>query len=380
MGTCTKGLWCKQALAFLSFCTFNVALNEFNPWALKGGQFPGFDFPVFYGMWHMLFSSTAALLLVSTVAKPETGMPSVAQFWMYSDGLAVIACCTALNVSLNNLSLTLVSLFINQVIKASSPMPTMVFECLLARKTFTVGVIMSVVAIVAGSALAPYYKVAHSKAGSNELLGIIAVCVSMFAASLKPVVAMLMMSGSSSRPKLAPTVMLFYDSSLSFLFMFVYWVCGPERSPSIQYLGGAPTDAPYLDEYNSTLLGLGILLAGSTMAFCFNLSCYYYVMLTSALTSTIGSLSLKIFLIFIAAVQDRVNDPISWTGIGIAATSTVAYAFLSFEERPRTADDDEGASSPCMGTSGDSPRLSSSKGDVPMGATEATPLKGAIRA
>ena len=128
MATSMMSRWQKQAVAFLCFSVFYIALNEFNPWALKAGQFPGFAFPVFYSMFHMLFSSLAAWLLLYTVAPPSCGGPSLAQLREYGDGLMVIAICTALNVGLNNLSLTLVSLFINQVIKASSPLPTMVLR------------------------------------------------------------------------------------------------------------------------------------------------------------------------------------------------------------------------------------------------------------
>ena len=68
------------------------------------------------------------------------------------------------------------------------------------------------------------------------------------------------------------------------------------------------------------------------MAFCFNLSVYYYLMLTSALTSTIGSMSLKVVLILAAAMQDHVNDPISWVGIALATSATAVYAWISLSE------------------------------------------------
>lgn len=42
------------------------------------------------------------------------------------------------------------------------------------------------------------------------------------------------MDGSSKDlPKLPPPVVLFYDSALSFCFMFCYWIVSVERAPSI---------------------------------------------------------------------------------------------------------------------------------------------------
>ena len=325
----------KQVLAFLVFGIFNIGLNEFNPWALKGGQFPGFAFPAFYGMFHMLFSASSALIIMHCFQKPEAGVPNVAQLMRYIDGLAVIGLCNALNVVLNNLSLTLVSLFVNQVIKSSSPLPTIVFENLLAGKRFSYAVIISVLCICVGAIMAPYFKIIHESDGEKQtsIYGTLAVIVAMLASSLKPVVAMVMMAGTPDRPKLEPTCVLFYDCSLSFCFMFIYWLCSYERADSIAYLTNNPRDAPYLEGHNATLIGLGIILASSTMAFIFNLATYYYVLLADALGSTIGSIGLKVLLITIGAIQAGVNDPISICGIVVVALSISSYAYFTYRDR-----------------------------------------------
>ena len=113
-------------------------------------------------------------------------------------------------------------------------------------------------------------------------------------------------------------------------------ICSSERALSLAYLANAPVNAPYLAGTNATLVGLGIILGGSMMAFCFNLSVYYYLMLTSALTSTIGSMSLKVVLILAAAMQDHVNDPISWVGIALATSAMAVYAWISLREEEAT--------------------------------------------
>ena len=99
---------------------------------------------------------------------------------------------------------------------------------------------------------------------------------------------------------------------------------------------------------------------------------YYYVMLTSALSSTIGSMSLKVVLIFVSAVQDQVGDPISWAGIALATGATAVYAWLSF-----VAQQQEAAAMPpprmAQSMEGGAAVGSGSKGHLD---TETTPLKG----
>ena len=97
----------KPALCFLLFAAGNLGLNFFNAWALKEDKLPGFKFPIFYTMWHMIFSALASLLLMATVARPPTGLPTWHQFWAYKGMIVPIAVLTVLNNGLNNMSLSL---------------------------------------------------------------------------------------------------------------------------------------------------------------------------------------------------------------------------------------------------------------------------------
>jgi hypothetical protein len=113
-------LWV-QLLAFVAASSGNVGLNLFNSWSLRAydgvdpsWKQPSFHFPVFYTMFHMLFSSLASLLLLATCFRPPTGMPTPRQYWEYKHLLLPIALCTFVNNGLNNMSLTMVSLFVNQ--------------------------------------------------------------------------------------------------------------------------------------------------------------------------------------------------------------------------------------------------------------------------
>ena len=221
-----------QALSGLSFATFNIFLNEFNVWALNKDHYPHFTFPAFYSMWHMLASSCFSLLIIGCVTRaPGQKLPSWAEFWSYRYGLVPIALSTTINIECNNMSLMYISLFLNQIIKAVGPVPTMAFSYLLERKRYHWTLLVSVVGLVAGCILA-----VPSKSGgpSTSGGGLVLALVSLVAASLKPVVMALAMKDTPERPKLAPTSVLFYDTSLSFWLMLLWWLI---------YWPGARTDA-----------------------------------------------------------------------------------------------------------------------------------------
>lgn len=316
-----------QAIAFVAFASGNMGLNLFNSWALRNHEGvapswdqPSFDFPVFYTMWHMLVSAFAAMLLMCTVARPATGLPNFTQFWEYKIGLISISACTFLNNGLNNMSLTMVSLFTNQVIKATLPFWLMIFSFVLAKKTYGPMIIGSVLALVVGSVLSNASSFGSSSGQSTSLVGVIICVISLMASAVKPVVAMMVMAGTPDRPKLAPNLVLFYDTGISFFFMLTYWLCSNEREGSYKYVTGS--------SLQSTLT-LTIILCGSSMAFIFNIANYYFVMLTSALTSGIAANSIKIVLIIIAAIQASIADPLSWTGIAIVILAILGYAYLS---------------------------------------------------
>ena len=315
-----------QAIAFGAFFAGNVGLNLFNSWALRSSdgapswEHPDFNFPFFYTMFHMAVSSSAALLLLHTVAKPTSGMPSPQQLWDYKFSLLPIACCTVLNNGLNNLSLTLVSLFVNQVIKATMPFFVMVFSFFFAQKRFGCAVITIVLCLVAGSVMSNFKDFSKPGGGNTSITGVVVCVISLIANALRPVIAMNVMAGTDELPKLHPTVILFYDTGLSFCMMFLYWLCSYERASSVSYMG------------SHAGMGLLIIATGSSMAFVFNLANYYFIRLTSALTSGIGANAVKIVLLIVSAIMAHVVDPVSWTGISIVVLSILAYMYVTMKE------------------------------------------------
>ena len=199
-------LW-RTAFATFSFVFMNCLLNIFNSWALRRSSWPDFEFPVFYTMSHMIVTALAALLLLAYVTPAATGMPTLSQFWHYKEALVPVAICTTLNLGLNNLSLTLVSLFVNQAIKACTPLPVMVFSNRLAGKAYSRAIILCVALLVVGSIMANTHKMLLTSSKRTSLPGVVICITSMLANALRTVLVVILMNrDTKERPKLAPYV------------------------------------------------------------------------------------------------------------------------------------------------------------------------------
>ena len=262
-------------LSFLIYGTLNLFLNFFNKWAMAPSG-AGFGLPVFYSTWHMLMSILGSLVLMLW-KKPESGIVSLAQFKEYKWETLTLAVCTTVNISCNNASLMLIGLFVNQIIKALSPMIVMAMSYFVLKRRYGAKLITSVVFIAIGAVMAVPFK-----DPSVTVLGIVLVGLATMASSLKPVVGELLMT-SSDKPKLAPAALVFYDSCFSFVFMLVFWLSVPaEREGSITYMREKPA------------MGWGIILIGSFAAFAYNMSIYNFTKMASAVAVMVTTNLLKV--------------------------------------------------------------------------------------
>jgi len=302
------------ALAFFVYAVLNLFLNFFNKWALAPSG-AGFSLPVFYSTWHMLMSIVGSYVLM-LIRKPATGMVSFEQFKGYKWESLTLSVCTTVNISCNNASLMLIGLFVNQVIKALSPLIVMCMSYFLLQRRYGPKLIVSVIFIAIGAVAAVPFK-----DPSVTVLGVVLVCVATLASSLKPVVGELLMT-ASQKPKLAPAALVFYDSCFSFVFMIIYWLSVPaEREGSFAYMGAKPA------------MGWSIILIGSFAAFMYNMSIFYFTKLASAVAVMVSTNLLKVALITAAAVLEGIRDPINWIGITVFFGSVFAYAYFSYEAK-----------------------------------------------
>lgn len=101
-------------LLVVAFLTLNTTLNLTNKWALSTY---GFRFPLLLTTCHMSFSFAALLPFMLREPFRSKHRETVAKQWK---GLVAIGIFMAANISLNNLSLVLITLSLNQVIRYES--------------------------------------------------------------------------------------------------------------------------------------------------------------------------------------------------------------------------------------------------------------------
>ena len=309
-----------QVLAFCAFAIGNVGLNYFNSWALRQAEVPGlgkgdFNFPFFYTMFHMVASAIAcALLLNCCGAAKEGAAPSFALLWEYKWQILPISICTVLGTALNNWSLTLVALFVNQVIKSCVPAVTCAFEFVWLRKIVSWKIYLLVLCICGGSVLT---QVDNFDGASSTIVGIVVCAIAICAASARGVLQKAITSGTPGVEPLQPLVVLMWDASFSAVILFFIWVFSDERGRSIDYLLGRTANEL------SGLLAAGIISFGSALAFTHNIANYYYIMWTSALTMAIGGNGIKIFLLCGACARARALAAFPLTRLLSPPTQTV---------------------------------------------------------
>jgi drug/metabolite transporter (DMT)-like permease len=323
----------QTSIAFLVFATCNVGLNYFNAWALSkpasgipGDGSAGFDFPWFYTMWHMAMSSLASLVMMMTCTPAKSGLPTAKQFWDYKYFIVPLSSMTILNYGLNNMSLGEIALFTNQVIKATSTLPTAAFEFLIQGKVYNLAIYTSTTTMVGGGILSSVHSLNGNYSSSNTIRGVVVCIIGMLASALKPVIQNIATATltDETRPPLSPAQALFYDNGISFFAMAICWLIF-EKEDTIKYFNGD------FGNENAHWLGLFCVVVSSILAFFHNIANYYYIMYTSALTANVGGAGIKCFMIVSSAIQFHVHDPSTWTGVIVVVVSILAYAYLVFQ-------------------------------------------------
>jgi len=315
MVTCTKD----HALigGVISLWMFlNFALNFFNKWAFTkvedGGA--GFSFPIFYTMWNTLASFCGANLLMLLV--PVNRTISWKQFVDNKFALLVFGVVFSSNIVTNNASLVYISLSVNQVIKCLVPIPAIIFSYFIEKKSYSYPILGASLVLTFGACMSiPWDSPKVTPIGSFLALWSTAM------SGLRPVLTALLLK-NSKESGLAPVPLLWYDAGFSTVFLFLAFLVSEETVTVSQFFK------------DDTAAGMGILIAGSTCAFAYNIVVFYLVKVTSSLTSVVLA-NVKTTLIIVIAVLlwDKAISPMSIVGFGIFFGGLFGYSYLTFKSR-----------------------------------------------
>ncbi len=194
-----------------AYLSLNSFLNLLNRWAL--GLY-GLRFPLIMTSCHMIFGSTALLpLMILNDAYASRHSTVLQNDWK---GIATIAVMNGFQIALNNASLTVMELSMNQVIRAAIPVLVAVLAICIEKKVPKRGEAACLVGISLGVMLAVWEE------SKNAVFGIFLTCASSVMQSIQMSLSGRVMSGRSG--KLDSFQMTFYTGPVAFVTLLPFAV------------------------------------------------------------------------------------------------------------------------------------------------------------
>jgi len=319
LGSSSRSHVLLSSAVLLVWLALNIGLNFFNKRVFS--ERIGFTFPLFLTAFHMVASFFGGAILIFVFKAAEVRR----EHWTdYKWRIALLSVLFVLNIACNNASLVHLSLSVNQTIKSCVPLPTMVLSVAFERdahrrpKTYSCGLVLSLLVVCGGSILAVY--------GNPEAspFGLVLVLLSTLSVALWSVLSAVVLEPASGLNSINLT---WYASVLSGVMLFLMWLGSRELPRTLDYLEDRPSSAA------------AILAVGSTAAFAYNLVHFALIKVTSAITSTVAG-NLKIVLIIIISIiafEKRV-EPINLVGFGVFFAGVIVYSVLTHRARLAAAD------------------------------------------
>jgi len=309
------------ALVLIVWVASTVALTYLTKWALAGEESrhpgAGFSFPVFY----TLVTTFAALLgcIIILLIQGKAGGLSFAQFKQSWKEIVAVSVLFIIGIWASDASLMYISVTLNQILKATTPFPTMIFAYLVEKKTFVWPMVVAVTLIVVGACMAvPFDSPDATPFGLT--MAAIATVAAACCITLKG-----RLMANSKENGLTPLVLLFYTSTAGMPVLIIWFLCSKEEREGV----------PEFIERDPQLALLQVLLPAACLAFTVNLLGNTLTKVTSALTVTIVGSAKQITIIVVSAVfiDHTFKNALNWCGAIIFLLSLIAYAVMSFNKK-----------------------------------------------
>jgi len=218
------------------------------------------------------------------------------------------------NIAVGNVSLSLVSVNFNQVMRSLVPVFTILMGITVGRR-FTWQRVMAVTPIVVGVAMTCYGDMTYTK------IGFFYTIVAVIIAALKATVASEIMTGSL---KLHPVDLLCRLAPLAMM-----------QCISISFVTGEVN--AILKQSKSSLLGVEtmmVVLLSGMFSFLLNITSLMTNKLTSPLTLTIAGNVKQVMMIVISTIIFSTPiSPLNGIGIVVVLIGSSIYSFVSLKER-----------------------------------------------
>ena len=351
----TVGLWSARlakasepfrlGLTFTVWFIANVVINVYNKFILSR---TGFHFPLTLTANNKLIGWIGAILVLRFSAQGQ--LPSLdsllTQFkrpMVHAHGVI-----TALNIGLNNWSLVMLSITINQLIKSVVPLPTAALSILLERKSYSWHVYASMLVLVLGTALASTAPNAEA-----NLPGVLLCLGSVLCAAAWTVVSALLMQRGAE--KLDSVSLIFVSSPTSILCLVVLsailesrGLAGYFRGDGVRVDGDEHVDAHHdggpgrwlehsaahaAESSSPHNIGLLYLLGGGLLGFSYDLIHNQFLKMTSAVTMAImGNTKLVVLIAISMLTLEKPPNIMAILGVLVALGGVFWYTIHRHHE------------------------------------------------
>lgn len=295
----------KAAMCLSTWLFLNCALNFYNKWLFAH---TAFKFPVFFTMFHMIaqFIGSGTLIYAFKAAKVEP------KHWTeYRGRILLLAMFFVTNIVTNNWSLLYISLSVNQIVKSTLPLPTMILSIMFEGKTYNTDYWTSVGLIIGGSWLAVWGN-PHFTVFGFALVVTSTLCV----ASWTILSAQLL--GPGDVTGLNSINLSFYGSVPAMFVLLLLWTQIDEYAAVLSFLSEQPG------------LAAVYITIGSVMAFAYNIFHFLLIKYTSTLTSTIAG-NMKIILVILLSIVflEKGISMANAFGMLVFFVGCVGYSYIS---------------------------------------------------
>ena len=316
-----------KALLVIFFLSLNSGLSLLNRWAL--GLF-GLRFPLVMTAMHMIFGSFALSPLMLLSERYSSQHEAILQKdWK---GIALVGAMNGVQIAMNNASLTMIELSMNQVIRAFGPVFTAILAiCIEGRfpsksEWPTLFCISVGVALTAGKDLSP-------SAGAS-FIGICLTVASIVMQSSIISMSSKMMSGSI---KLNGLQMTFYSGPFAFVTLLPFALTR-EYDAFVESLNKKPTAS------------VGFLLGSCVLAVCYNITVFQSShSLSSVGTAVLANAKIIILIVLSAIILGELSgwSVQEFVGCSLALAGTAYFSYLKIKPKLSVAPS-ESDRTPCM--------------------------------
>lgn len=270
----------RRVAVIVLYLSLNMSINLLNKFIISR---MGFSFPLAISLAHMVF--TIAVLLPVMLSDGYRTLHTCT-LRNNASGIAVIGVCFSTNLAFNNYSLTLISLSLNQMIRASIPVVTVLCSVLIERVMPTGREVLSLVVITMGLC-AVLVEDVHA-----NTMGVVFCIVSTVANGL-----MMSMSGALLQEKLDVWRLSFYQAPIVVLTLLPVYM---------------HSEHAHVQEFVRTNAGASLTVAiiclTCGIALAYNAVHGHAIKLTSATTTTVIGQGKIIALLFLSASLLRERD------------------------------------------------------------------------